>query len=73
MRYIVAFYRESATTGGLYQPCGDRAWLFVDGRLSWTSAAAIASQEARQRGFSHYAMAKGTRLDDVDHALPIPA
>lgn len=76
MKYYAMFYNKNPITGQLYQPCGDRATIQLDGRLASHNMYAVAADTAKRRGFIGYHIEKGdclltarpiTKIISVEH------
>ena len=67
MKYFVDYYDYSPVTGNLYQPCGDRSTVILDGR----NKLATMIQDAhnlngfRRPLYPHFKIMKGERFSNA--------
>lgn len=59
MKYYAQFY-DYNLKGELSEPCGDRAVIILDGRMTKANMGAIAACECKKRGYIAWAIFQGT-------------
>ena len=69
MKYYVQYWSENPITGKLYEPCGDRAVVILDGRNNLETMIDDAHRfnGYRRPVYPHFQIMKG----DFHHAAPI--
>jgi hypothetical protein len=65
MKYYIQYLEISPISGKIYEPCGDRAVVILDGRLNLDSMinAAHENNGARRPRYAHFKIMRGARFN----------
>jgi hypothetical protein len=71
MKYYIQYLDVSPISGKIYEPCGDRAVVILDGRLSKDSMinAAHECNGTRRPQYAHFKIMRGDRFNSSNKVI----
>ena len=71
MKYYIQYLEISPIIGKIYEPCGDRAVVILDGRLNLDSMinAAHECNGTRRPQYAHFKIMRGTRFNNNNSVI----
>ena len=71
MKYYIQYLDVSPISGKIYEPCGDRAIIILDGRLNLDSMinAAHENNGARRPQYAHFKIMRGNRFNNNNKVI----